>query len=279
MCSAFVFENFIRCVLLFAVIVPGWHSQEAGTLDQVDQVSLAIRLSENEIDGLRKDGMLKAKVPSNMVNRVAAVKFRSSQTMLPEARQLKTNVEKVGENLLVDIDESVIDRLELQPIEIPVQPSGFTNLVIRYKPNVELIPTPEDAQTEAETDSGFIVIRFKNKKSTIAQVRSFQELKIDSDLGKISLPVEKLLGVKFQSETENGVFVILENGDSISGKVDLASITLKTRWGDQAVKLKDLDYITNAVNVRMVPDQRKGKWKLVVDAVADEAESKSETDR
>ena len=75
-------------------------------------------------------------------------------------------------------------------------------------------------------------------------------LVLKTSFGKTSIPVSEVAGVKLAQEGVLSTTVILQNGDSITGAIELERLIIETTWGKAAVYASNIDSILFAPGLK-----------------------------
>lgn len=223
-----------------------------------------VTLNPSQIQALRKDGYLKARIPEKLVNQVVAIKVQRDACFLDKSISVESQGQRNGGAMMVDVDESVIDRLEYQPVLLKVYDSGFSTVLLRHSWNRKILEeTPLSEIQPTKQDSKQLLVRIKPDRAVLGYLKGMKKISFDSDLGEVKIDSEKILGVKFNVGREKKETVVLTGGDSITAQIKAESVTIKTRWGEKRIETSALDSITSAINLIFVEDKDSpGRWKI-----------------
>ena len=98
-----------------------------------ERYMVVLTIGEQEAAALRRDGYLRATLPSKFRNRVDSVVLKHPTTFLKKKLVIRDDVDKSGGTLMVNVDESIVDRLEYQPVQMKVYQSGFDSITLKYQ--------------------------------------------------------------------------------------------------------------------------------------------------
>ncbi|QDV71005.1 hypothetical protein Poly24_47380 [Rosistilla carotiformis] len=167
-----------------------------------------------------------------------------------------------------------IQRLEGTPtraaeVELPVAPtpepkqesSVLEQEIPVEAPVIEPIPVP------AEDDSALnIVIELiEDDRVLNGELLDIGDLKLQTAFGPASIPLAEVLGIRLSRSVTDVTTVVLNNGDMLTGQVDIRSLLILTKWGKSEVNGANLASIFFAKNLRWESlDLLAGsRWTLV----------------
>jgi hypothetical protein len=226
-----------------------------------------MQLNDDDIASLRKTGMLKGRVPEKMVNRISAIRLQRKNSFVSDSMKCESTSERVGQTISVGVDESVIQRLEYQPVQIPVYNSAFTNVLLKHSYQQDLIEkTRAELPPPEAGDSPQMLVSIDENRAVIGYLKGLSKFKITTEFGDVEVPAENVRGIKFNTgESQDKAFMVLSAGDAITGVFKNENVTVGSRWGEKDLKVKDLNWITHAINLKFVPDSKnEGRWLLEV---------------
>ncbi len=88
------------------------------------------------------------------------------------------------------------------------------------------------------------------------------EVKVTTSFGEVSIPMEKINGMKFHADEQDSAVIAFKNGDLVTGKVSLEVIKVKTEWGTAHINPASIDTITMDPNARFYADTNGGGWRF-----------------
>ena len=227
---------------------------------------LIMKLSDEQINRLRTTGTLSTSVPPRFVNRVRAIRFKKASSFRSDSlRVVGAKTEKNDRLMSVEIDNSVLERLAYQPVDLQVFESGYDVVQLKFNPlgfvagklPEEFQPVVDQAQTP------YMYARINSQRGIYGSLENFENLAIKTQFGKVSVPSAEIAGIRFNDGNSKSVFVVLKKGDGFSGEIDLETITIKSRWGKQILKLSELESLTLNREVVFLRDAVNPKrWQL-----------------
>ena len=199
--------------------------------------SAVVTLDNAKLDSLLQTGNLEVGIPPQLVNSIDSVIIKRPIYFKEKKASGFADAELQGTGLAVAIDDSVIERIDYQPVELRVYEAGFSKVILKYvgitgqRISLEGIGDPK-------TDSPFLTVKLKSGKGIAGRIRGMQAMNLDSTLGQISVAFSKttkiLVGKKGELNIE------MTNGDLISGTIDGGKIELLNRWDNETIDLADV---------------------------------------
>lgn len=231
-----------------------------------ERYMVVLTIGEQEAATLRRNGRLQATLPDKFRNRVDSVLLKHPTTFLSKKLVVRDDVDKSGRSLLVNVNESIVDRLEYQPVQIKVYQSGFDSIILRYQrpTNRAQVAALRRGTTPKPNDSPQVFVRLSPQNGTTGWIRNMKTLSVETQFGSTKIPLNRIAGIRFNTEETNEVVVISITGDYLTGTIDFDNIVLATRWGDEKIPVSELESVTNHRDARFLGDtvQAGGRWVL-----------------
>lgn len=101
--------------------------------------------------------------------------------------------------------------------------------------------TPKEQTNAAESELSVVVEVADG--SRVVGVPSVKELNVATQVGKIQIPLKKVIRIVFGSG-EKETTVALTHGDRLSGVIDGTSMDLKTAWGNVSLPMSQMQKLT-----------------------------------
>ena len=233
---------------------------------------VVLTIGDEEARALRRDGNLRASLPAHFRDRVDSVLLRHPTTFLKRKLVIKDDVDKIGRTLLVNVDESIVDRLGYQPIMIKVYQSGYDTIVLKYPPSGSRrrLASIGRASRPRPRDSPQVFVRLSPENGTTGWVRNMKSIKVTTEFGSIDMPLAKVRGIRFNSDSPEDVAIVSVTGDYFTGKIEQKEIVLATRWGDERIPVTKLESITYDRDIKFLEGDPKAgnRWVLTKPAAA-----------
>jgi len=202
---------------------------------------------------------LSTRIPPNLVNRVGKIRLKRSRSFL--SRSLKVvgaQTEKKNGLVSVEIDNTILERLAYQPVEMSIYESGFNQVQLKFNPLGSVAgKLPAEAQSPADLQAGpYMFVRIDSKRGIYGLIKNFETLSIETQFGKVQIPTSELAGIRLNDGGVNKAFVVLKKGDFFTGKIDMETITVQSRWGDKEINLREVESFT------LAPEYVFLRWQL-----------------
>jgi hypothetical protein len=264
----------IACMLL--LICGGLlQGQEKESVEKREKVSekenderymVVLTIGPQEAAALRRDGYLRATLPDKFRNRVDSVVLKHPTTFLKKKLVIRDDIDKVRATLLVNIDESIVDRLEYQPVQMKVYQSGFDSITLKYRrpTNRGRLPSRGQGMKPKPNDSPQVFVRLSPENGTTGWIRNMRTFEVETQFGPTKIPLNRIAGIRFNTPEANQVVVISVTGDYLTGTIDFADIVLATRWGDERIPISKMESVTYHRDARFLesPKEAGGRWIL-----------------
>ena len=213
-----------------------------------ERVSAVIMMQDADVASLKQSGYIKMAIPQQLVDRVDSVTLKRPVRFKDEAAVLYNDVDRRSGMVSVRVDDATIEQMDYQPVELKIFESGFSSIVVHYRPGNS---TP--AKKASKDDSAVFVTNLSNSKSLTGRLADMKGFTIESDLGEIDVVLDEVSQITF--EADDRATVQMENGDQVSGEIDFRNITVKSRWGLEDLKVSDIVSISKSfANSLATPD-------------------------
>ena len=146
--------------------------------DDKQRFVLVITLDSARIDSLMANRFLKTEVPPNLVNKIESIRFQNPTSFHDEPIAIKAKTDKRSRSLATKIDQSVLDRLGYQPVEMKIYDSNFSSvLVVLDQPksdSVAAIPGQLELPPEAPNDSKPFFVRLTKTRGIYGSLKEIE---------------------------------------------------------------------------------------------------------
>ena len=231
----------INLICLLALVCPVLSVSGAHAATEEDRVSAVIELQDADVASLKQTGYIKMAVPQELINRVDSVTLKRPVRFKDEAAILYNDVDRRSGMVAVSVDDSTMEQIDYQPVELKIFESGFSSIIVHYRPGNSTPP-----KKASKDDSAVFVTSLDNTKSLTGRLADMKEFTIKSELGDIDVLLDEVSQVTF--EDDDRATVQMENGDQVSGKIDFRNVTIKSRWGLEDLKVSDIVSISKSFN-------------------------------
>ena len=223
----------INLICLLALVCPVLSVSGAHAATEEDRVSAVIELQDADVASLKQTGYIKMAVPQELINRVDSVTLKRPVRFKDEAAILYNDVDRRSGMVAVSVDDSTMEQIDYQPVELKIFESGFSSIIVHYRPGNSTPP-----KKASKDDSAVFVTSLDNTKSLTGRLADMKEFTIKSELGEIDVLLDEVSQVTF--EDDDRATVQMENGDQVSGKINFRNVTIKSRWGLEDLKVSDI---------------------------------------
>lgn len=120
------------------------------------------------------------------------------------------------------------------------------------------------AQETDKSDEGRVYVKVTQNRELLGIPIELANLKVTTSFGEVSIPMEKIVGIKLHVGDDDTAVIAFKNGDLVTGVVKLESLSLKTAWGKAHVNLEQIETITINRNARFIPESGNGSkgWRF-----------------
>lgn len=223
-------------------LVPGMLNERGEeVVSRASGFSAVLTLQDDNLATLIDTGRVEIEIPTQLINNVESVIIKRPLYFKEKRATGYGDTALNGRKLQVKIGNSVIERIDYQPVELKIYESNFTSVVLRYvgyAPSIGNGKVPGDPAT----DSPLLTVNLNSGKGIRGRIRGMKSLNIDSTLGKINVPFSRAAKIDVRKSGE--LIVEMSNGDRISGSVDGGEIQLLNRWGTETIQMSEISSLT-----------------------------------
>ena len=228
------------CLLALFGSVAGISDVSAAT-ESDERISAVIELQDADIASLKQTGFFKMAIPPSYRERIASVTLKRPIRFKDESAVSYNDVDRRSGTIAISVDDSTLEQIDYQPVELKIYESGFSNIIVRYQPGNS---TP--VSKPSEKDSGVFITTLSNSKSITGRLAGMKEFSIKSGLGKVDVDLEKVSDISFDEDGK--ATVQMTTGDQLSGEINFKNITINNRWGAEDLKVADITRISKPFN-------------------------------
>ena len=199
-----------------------------------------VTLDDSGLNSLLEKGSLEIPIPHQLVNSIDSVLIKRPIYFKDRLVAEFANATLVRKQLVVDIDDKILERIDYQPIDLKVYETGFDRIVLRY---VGLSKGRSNAKSvgDPQTDSPVLLVKLKSGKGIRGRIKGLKSFMLDSAFGAIEVAIDATR--KIEAGQDNSLTVVMQNGDRITGKVDFEKIELLTLWENETIALTGIESI------------------------------------
>ena len=122
----------INLICLLALVCPALSLSVAHA--EEERVSAVIMMQDADVASLKQSGYIKMAIPQQLVDRVDSVTLKRPVRFKDEAAVLYNDVDRRSGMVSVRVDDATIEQMDYQPVELRIFESGFSSIVVQYRP-------------------------------------------------------------------------------------------------------------------------------------------------
>lgn len=217
-------------------------------------VKATVLITDQRLDLLRRGGSLQIPVPAR-IGDVQSVVLKRPIFFKEKVAVGYGNSIMQSQSMLVDITETVLDRIDYQPVELRVYESGFSSIVLKYTGGLSGTKKANEQVGDPKVDSPVVTLKLRNGRGIMGRMKGLKTLAVTSDIGKLDLDVANIR--KIQTGKNGKLTIEMPSGNRISGTISETGIELLNRWEDETFefsKIKEI-VIEPPVVINALPQQ------------------------
>lgn len=111
---------------------------------------------------------------------------------------------------------------------------------------------------------GKIFVKVTRNRELVGTALELDAIKFRAEFGDVTIPMEKIAGIKLNVNAEGDSVIALKNGDLVTGQINLETVSLRTTWGQAHVKLDQIETIMSDSASRFFAETNSGKkgWRF-----------------
>ena len=123
---------------------------------------------------------------------------------------------------------------------------------------------PKSPKRTVATGDGSMNLKLKKGLDLKGTPLELESVKMTSIIGEIDIPLHTIAGIKFPNKSGEPHTVVLHNGDSLTGDVQLNAVKIVSPWGEASVNASELSHIVFGDSLRWTNDTSSGngRWRL-----------------
>lgn len=212
------------------------------TTSVMAQDRYSLTLSNDFIGKLKEFGSLKSEVSAAARDKIGVIELRFEATKSATPVELDVDVNIIGDDANIVIDDDLIAKIKGQPVRIPTSQNGFSRVLLKYD-------SPAIAsQSAIIMGDNTVFVRLSDVKSIAGELEGLDSIEMKCKFGDITVPLEQIAGIQMHVDEKNSAVVVLDNGDSITGVPTVPKLTLTTDWGTAEVLPEAIQSITTTAN-------------------------------
>jgi len=200
----------------------------------------SLTLSNEFIYKLKEFGSLKSEVSETARDRIGIIELRFADTKSEPPVDLDIDVNVVGPDAVIVLDEGLIAKIKGQPVRIPTQENGFSRVLLKYD-------TPAVKPAMIMSDNT-VFVRLSNVKSIAGELANLKSIDMKCKFGDITIPLDQIAGIQLNADEDNAAVIIFNDGDALTGVPTIPMLTLMTDWGKAEIMPESIKSITTTAN-------------------------------
>lgn len=204
-----------------------------------DNTSYPLVLSGSNLDAMVQGRLLTSPVKVEKQNLIQTVVVSYSATKSNPSVELLVDSTYINGKVEVMVDDDLLAKIKGQPVIFEVNQRPVTEVVLKYD-----APLTSDPLMNADVGEGAIFVRLSDSKRMAGQVDGFKEFKLATAIGDITIPMDKVSGIKMHTTADDKAVVIFNNGDSMTGIPSISEVELVTDWGKAEIEPEFIESIT-----------------------------------
>jgi len=203
-------------------------------------IKATVLMTDQRMKLLRQQGGLQISVPSGIGNLQSVVLKRPTYFKEASARAFAQSMLH-GQSMVMDVSESVLDRIDYQPVELKVYESGFSSVVLKYTGGLSASRKATEQIGDPKVDSPVVTLKFNGGRSIMGRIRGLKSIAVNSSIGKLNLELEKLSRIEMGKK--GNLTIEMPSGNRISGTISVNGIVLLNRWENETFQLGEISEI------------------------------------
>ena len=202
----------------------------------------SLTLSNEFISKLKEFGSLKSEVSAAARDKIGVIELRFDDTKTETPVELDIDVNILGPDAIIILDDDLIAKIKGQPVRIPTDRNGFSRVLLKYD-----LPALANKGAMVMNDNT-VFVRLSDVKSIAGELEGLDSISMTCKFGKITIPLDQIAGIQMHVDEKKSAVVVLNDGDSITGVPDVPMLTLTTDWGTAEVEPGSIKSITTTAN-------------------------------
>lgn len=202
----------------------------------------SLTLSNEFISKLKEFGSLKSEVSADARDKIGVIELRFEDTKLATPVELDIDVNILGADAVIILDDELIAKIKGQPVRIPTAENGFARVLLKYDS-----PAMTSKSSVVMSDNT-VFIRISDVKSIAGELEGLDAITMNCKFGEVTIPLDQIAGIQMHVDEKNSAVVVLNDGDSLTGVPEIPMLTLTTDWGTAEVLPESIKSITTTAN-------------------------------
>ena len=196
-------------------------------------------------------------VPEAEEQVVGSIRLEKAEFFKSQPLTMRFRTKWGGDSVSLAIPWTALERLDYQPIEIPIYQSQVSS--VRLYPEFKEDEVDFRIPTNKKPD---FYVRLKPRNGVAVSFEFDKSFRVTNDIIDANLPFPEIDGIFFDEGKKGTASVVMRNGDNISGKHYWPeSVEFETPWGKETLNLEQVISVTRNREVKLVPSGFENpKW-------------------
>ena len=214
-----------------------------------DRVRLTSVINDTALKRFMNGEPIVIPLPDGIEQVVGAIRLEKPEYFKSEPFFARLRTRVVEDSIEIFMPVDAFDRLDYQPIEIPV----YQSLKTTYKLVPDASASSKQNFKPSDVDTNFYV-RLKPKNGVSVTFSLDKTFWLSNEIIAADLSFDDIEGIFFDEDKEGIASVVMRNGDNLTGQHNWpAQVTFVTPWGDEIVSLDEVVSVTRDRSARLVP--------------------------
>lgn len=229
-----MFKNTVPFIALFIAITM--------TTSAFSQDRYSLTLSNEFIIKLKEFGSLKSEVSESARDKIGVIELRFEDTKSATPVELDIDVNILGADAVIILDDGLIAKIKGQPVRIPTIENGFSRVLLKYDS-----PALASKSSVIMSDDT-VFIRLSDVKSIAGELEDVDSITMACKFGEVTIPMDQIAGIQMHVDEKNSAVIVMNNGDTLTGVPEVPMLVLTTDWGTAKVQPGSIKSITTTAN-------------------------------
>jgi hypothetical protein len=120
------------------------------------------------------------------------------------------------------------------------------------------------AQELAGPNNSAVFVKVSKNRELSGDIVALTDMKIQTSFGEVSIPLEKIDGIKMHADADDSAVIAFKNGDLVTGKILLEKLQLKTEWGTAHILTEKIETVMTSSTAKFFSDTTGGRqsWRF-----------------
>lgn len=162
-----------------------------------------------------------------------------------------------------------------KPVEPTAQPEAATTEGEKPAATQSVLTNGKPGKGQPALQPLTLTLEFSNGKALSGTLLDVTEWPMKTSFGATSLPLSTVAGIRFAQEGNATTTVVLHNGDSITGAIEVEKVDLETEWGKATINAPHITSLLFTPGLKWASEKGLNgeRWHLVEATEKDVAEA------